>query len=85
MHIHIHIHIHEIGFPGVSDGKSVCLQCGSPEFDPGWGRSVEKEMATHSCTLAWRIPWREEPCRLLVHGVAKSQTQLSDFTHSLNS
>ena len=25
---------------------------------------VEKEMATHSSTLAWRIPWREEPGRL---------------------
>ena len=24
----------------------------------------EKEMATHSSTLAWRIPWREEPGRL---------------------
>ena len=22
---------------------------------------LEKEMATHSSTLAWRIPWREEP------------------------
>ena len=41
---------------------------------------LEKEMATHSRTLAWRIPWREEPGRLLVHGVAKSQTQLSYFT-----
>ena len=37
-------------------------------------------MATHSSTLAWRIPWREELGRLLVHGVAKSWTQLSDFT-----
>ena len=37
-------------------------------------------MATHSSTLAWRIPWREEPGRLLVHGVAKSRTGLSDFT-----
>ena len=44
---------------------------------------LEKEMATHSSTLAWRIPWREEPGRLLVQGVTKSQTQLSDFTHSL--
>ena len=43
---------------------------------------LEKEMATHSSTLAWRIPWREEPGRLLVHGVAKSWTRLSDFTHS---
>ena len=44
---------------------------------------LEKEMATHSSTLAWRIPWKEEPGRLLVHGVAKSWTRLSDFTHSL--
>ena len=41
---------------------------------------LEKEMATHSSTLAWRIPWREEPGRLLFYGVAKSRTQLSDFT-----
>ena len=25
---------------------------------------LEKEMATHSSTLAWRIPWREEPGRV---------------------
>ena len=37
-------------------------------------------MATHSSTLAWRIPWREETGRLLFHGVAKSRTRLSDFT-----
>ena len=37
-----------------------------------------KEMATHSSTLAWKIPWREEPGRL--RGVTKSQTRLSDFT-----
>ena len=23
---------------------------------------LEKEMATHSSTLAWKIPWTEEPC-----------------------
>ena len=28
---------------------------------PGSGRSMEKEMAAHSSTLAWRIPWTEEP------------------------
>ena len=28
---------------------------------PGSGRSLEKEMATHSNILAWRIPWTEEP------------------------
>ena len=34
--------------------------------------SLEKEMATHSSFLAWRIPWTEEPGRLTVHGVAES-------------
>ena len=29
---------------------------------------LEKEMATHSITLAWRIPWREEPGRLQTMG-----------------
>ena len=35
-------------------------------------------MATHSSTLAWKIPWTEEPGRL-VHGIEKSRTRLSDF------
>ena len=30
----------------------------------GWEDLLEKEMATHSSTLAWKIPWREEPGRL---------------------
>ena len=30
----------------------------------GWEDPLEKEMATHSSILAWRIPWREEPGRL---------------------
>ena len=28
---------------------------------PGSGRSLEKEMATHSSFLAWESPWTEEP------------------------
>ena len=43
--------------------------------------SLEKEMATHSSTLAWKIPWREQPGKQqTVHGVTKSQTLLSNFT-----
>ena len=30
----------------------------------GWEDALEKEMATHSSILAWRIPWTEEPGRL---------------------
>ena len=29
-----------------------------------WEDPLEKEMATHSSTLAWKIPWIEEPGRL---------------------
>ena len=39
--------------------------------------SLEKEMVTHSSTFAWKIPWTEKPG---VHGVAKSQTGLSNFS-----
>ena len=30
----------------------------------GWEDPLEKEKATHSGTLAWKIPWTEEPSRL---------------------
>ena len=30
----------------------------------GWDDPLEKEMATHSSTLFWKIPWTEEPARL---------------------
>ena len=30
----------------------------------GWEDPLEKEMATHSSTLAWKIPWTDEPGRL---------------------
>ena len=30
----------------------------------GWEDPLEKEMAAHSSTLAWKIPWMEEPGRL---------------------
>ena len=42
----------------------------------GWEDPLEDETATHSGILAWEIPWTEEPGG--VHGVTKSQTQLSD-------
>ena len=42
---------------------------------------TEKAMAPHSSTLAWKIPWTEEPG---VHGVTTSQTRLSDFTFTFH-
>ena len=37
----------------------------------GWQDALEKEMATHSSTLAWKIPWTEEPDRLQSTGLQK--------------
>ena len=51
-----------------------------PAMQETWVRSLgrkdplEKEMATHSSILAWRIPWTEE--QAIVHGVTKSWTPL---------
>ena len=45
-----------------------------PEMHETWVRSLgreeplEKEMATHSSTLAWKIPWMEEPGGLQSRG-----------------
>ena len=40
-------------------------------------------MATHSSTLAWKVPWTEEPGRLHPMG-SQSQTRLSDFTFTFH-
>ena len=40
----------------------------------GWEDPLEKEMATLSSILAWKIPWAEKPGGLQFHRVAKSQT-----------
>ena len=58
-----------VGFPGGSVVKNL------PAIQDTWVRSLgqedplQKEMATHSSILAWKIPWTEEPSRL--HGVTK--------------
>jgi len=40
----------------------------------GWEDPLEKEMATHSSVLAWRIPWTEEPGSLQFMGSQESDT-----------
>ena len=37
----------------------------------GWEDSLEKEMVTHSSTLAWKIPWTEEPVKLQSMGLQR--------------
>ena len=54
----------------------------------GWEDPLEKEMVTHSSTLAWKIPWTEEPGRLQSMGsqrVGHDRTTSLHFTsHYLN-
>ena len=67
-----------VGFPGGSARKESACNVEELGLIPRLGRSLEKGMATHSSILAWRIPWTEEPGCPTVHGVAKSQTEMSD-------
>ena len=46
-----------LSFPGGSEVKASTCNVG----DLGWEDPLEKETATHSSILAWRIPWKEEP------------------------
>ena len=50
-----------MGFPGSSDGKESACSAGDLGSILGQEGSLEQEMATHSNSLAWRIPWTEEP------------------------
>ena len=43
--------------------------------------SLEKEMDTHFSILAWEIPWTAQAWRTAVHGIAKSQAWLSNWTN----
>ena len=61
-HIHTHIHIwaslvaHTVkSLPAIQETEVRSLD---------WEDALEKEMATHSSTIAWKIPWTEEPGRL---------------------
>ena len=40
----------------------------------GWEDHLEKEMATHTSMLAWKIPWKEEPGGLQSMGLLESDT-----------
>ena len=43
---------------------------------PGWEDLLEKEMATHSSSLAWEIPWTEKPGGL--HSTGLQRVRLSE-------
>ena len=53
-----------MGFLGGSDGKASACNAGDQVQSLGWEDPLEKEMATHSSTLAWKTAWTEESSRL---------------------
>ena len=68
---------------GGSDGKASAYNPGDLGLIPGSGRSLEKEMATHSSSLAWKIPWTEEQGRLQSMG-SQSLFPVRDFTFTFH-
>ena len=48
----------------------------------GWEDPLEKEMATHSSILAWRIPWTEGPGGLQSRGLQSQTCQTNRFTRN---
>ena len=66
-------------FPGGSVGKeSLPAMQETQVRSLGWEDPLEEGLATHSSTLAQRIPMDREARRATVCGVAKSRTLLSD-------
>ena len=58
------------GEKGGSDGKVSACNAGDPGSIPG-SDPLQKEMAIHSSTLAWKIPWMEEPGGLQSMGLQR--------------
>ena len=50
-----------LGFPSGSVVKNLLAKQETWAPSLGWEDALEKEIATPSSTLAWEIPWREEP------------------------
>ena len=69
-----------LGFPGSSGGTESTCDVGALGLIPGLGRSLEKGKAAHSSILAWKSPMDSGAWWATVHGVAKSQTWLIDWT-----
>ena len=60
-------------FSGGSDGKASACNTGDLSSIPGLGRSPEKGLATHSSTLAWKIPWTVAWQALLPMGILQAR------------
>ena len=62
------LNVNVLDFPGGSVVKNLPAMQETWVQSLGWEDPLEKEMATHSSILAWRIPWTEEPAGLQFMG-----------------
>ena len=71
----LYFQIHKLITPkwarGLSGKKSACSAGNTRDVGSVPHRDEEEEMAAHSCILAWRIPWTEEPSRLQSMGLQR--------------
>ena len=70
------------GFPGGSDGKDSARNAGDPGSTPGLGRSPGEGKGYPLQYSCLENPMDRAAWQAMVHGVAKSQTRLSDWTHT---
>ena len=63
IHIYVHTYIHTYIWASVvaQTVKNLPAMCETRVQSLGWDDPLEKEVATHSGILAWRLPWTEEP------------------------
>ena len=69
-----------MGFPGGSDGKKSARSAGDPDSIPGSGKSPGEGNGKPFQYSCLENPLDIGAWQATVHGVAKSQTRLSDFT-----
>ena len=65
------LHWQAVDFPGGSDIKESACNVGDPVQSLGQEDPLEKEKATHSSTLAWKIQWMKKPGRLQSMGLQR--------------
>ena len=87
-----------MSFPSIETGRVCCRQkekAGAKTRRHKQGKAhlricnnllwlTEKAMAPHSSTLAWTIPWTDEPGRLQSIRIARSWIRLSNFTFTFH-
>ena len=87
-----------MSFPSIETGRVCCRQkekAGAKTRRHKQGKAhlricnnllwlTEKAMAPHSSTLAWKIPWTDEPGRLQSIRIARSWIRLSNFTFTFH-